>query len=148
MQTQDRVIEILDIVQRVAALGNYDSNTIGMAAEIIAEDVFGMQKVMRGTRDIDGFWMVDDLRKTVQVKAWSEARVKRYKSSTFLRLKVGSEPDKLLVLLVRNSRAGYDVLYDGSPLDVGYVEKSGLTRAIPFRAMKSIAEIKQILDDL
>jgi hypothetical protein len=32
-----RVTEALDIVKRAKALGDYDSNVIGMAAEIIAE---------------------------------------------------------------------------------------------------------------
>lgn len=148
MQIETRVTEILDIVRRVCALGEYDSNIIGMAAEIIAEDVFGMTKVSRGTKDIDGYIMLDESKHTVQVKAWSEARIKRYKFGTFLRLKVIGEPDKLLVLLIRNSKAGYEVIYDGSPKDVGYLETNGKSRVIRFDAMKSKVEIQNLLDEL
>jgi hypothetical protein len=145
---KNRVDEVLDIVQRVSALGNYDSNVIGMAAEIVAEDVFGMTKASRGTKDIDGFWMVGQDMHTVQVKAWSEARIQKYKAGTFLRIKTNNQPDKLLVLLIYSSRPGYEVIFNGSPNDVGYVEKSGLTRAIRFDAMKSKTEIQELLSQI
>ena len=148
MQTETRVDEILDIVRRVCVLGEYDSNIIGMAAEIIAEDVFGMTKVSRGTKDIDGYMMFDESRHTVQVKAWSEARIKKWKFGTFLTLKTSGEPDNLLVILVRNSRLGYEVLYNGSPKNVGYIERSGQRRVVRFDAMKSRGEIQALLDDL
>ena len=148
VQTETRVAEILDIVRRVCALGEYDSNIIGMAAEIIAEDVFGMTKVSRGTKDIDGYIVLDELRHTVQVKAWSEARIKKYKFGTFLRIKTVGEIDKLLVILVRNSKLGYEVIYNGSPNDVGYLERDGKNRVIRFDAIKSRVEIQTLLDDL
>ena len=42
----------LDLVVRASQLGEYDSNVIGMAAEIIAEEEFGMVKTPRGRRDV------------------------------------------------------------------------------------------------
>src|SRR5687767_209084 len=111
----NRVEEILDIVCRTCALGEYNHNIIGMAAEVIAEDVFGMTKVPRGSRDIDGTWMKDEQNRTVQVKAWSESRVKRYKNGTFLRLKEANLPDDLLVLLIKSSQPGYEIIYNGPP---------------------------------
>jgi hypothetical protein len=144
----NRVLEALNIVVRVCALGEYDSNVIGMAAEIIAEDMFGMTKTPRGTRHIDGTWMKDGLNQTIQVKAWSEARVTKYKNGTFLRLKETALPDELLVLLIYSSMPGYEIIYKGSPKDVGYVETSKLTRAIRFDTMKSREEISEILERL
>lgn len=96
----DRVTEVLDIVSRVSKLGDYDSNVIGMAAEIIAEDEFKMTKMARGAETIDGYWFPDLTRRTVQVKAWSEARVKTYGPGTFFRINEEDGPDDLIVLLI------------------------------------------------
>lgn len=144
-ENPERVKEALEIVNRVCSLGEYDSNVIGMAAEIIAEDVFGMQKVSRGSKDIDGFWVKDGVNRSVQVKAWSERRVVRYKHGTFLRLKEQSLPDDLLLLLIYSSTPGYEVLYNGPANLVGYVESRG-TRAIRLDVVRTGDEITQILD--
>src|SRR5436190_960968 len=101
-----------------------------MAAEIIAEDVYAMRRVQRGNRTIDGTWWEGADQRTVQVKAWSEARVKRYRHGTFFRIPVASAPDDLLVLLVYSSKAGYDVLYKGPTTNVGRIEKNGVNRVI------------------
>ncbi len=139
-----RVLEALDIVVRVCTLGEYDTNVIGMAAEIIAEDVFGMTKVPRGLRDVDGSWMRDDVNRTVQVKAWSARRIRRYKRGTFLTLRESSLPDDLLLLLIHSSKADYEILYDGQANKVGYVDPRGI-RVIKFDAVKTHDEISQIL---
>jgi hypothetical protein len=144
----ERVNEILKIVCRTCALGEYNHNIIGMAAEIIAEDVFGMVKTPRGSRDIDGTWMKDERNRTVQVKAWSEGRIKRYKNGTFLRLKEASLPDDLLLLLIYSSRPAYEIIYNGPPENVGYVEPNGLTRAIRFDTMKTRDDIAAILSNI
>ena len=135
----DRVSEVLDIVVRACALGDYDSNVVGMAAEIIAEDVFGMIKVRRGTKDIDGVWNAKSGGRTVQVKAWSEARLNRYGQGTFFRIPEASAPDDLLVLLIYGSRAGYEILYKGPTKDVGSVreEQSGVNRIVSLEALRT-----------
>ena len=144
----DRVSEVLDIVCRVCVLGEYDSNVIGMAAEVIAEDVFGMTKVPRGTRDIDGAWMRNGSNRTVQVKAWSEARIRKYKNGTFLRLKEKALPDDLLVLLIYSSKPEYEIIYNGPPHDIGKFEPLLGTRAIRFDVMRTKEEIASILSAL
>lgn len=141
----NRVAEALDIVRRVCALGEYDSNVIGMAAEIIAEDVFGMKRTPRGSKAIDGSWWCGESERTVQVKAWSEARVKRYREGTFFRVEENGAPDELLVLLVYSSKIGYEVLYRGPTNSIGRLEKGGLKRVIRLDSMKSSDEIARLL---
>jgi hypothetical protein len=145
---RNRIPEALDIVYRTAKLGEYDCNVIGMAAEIIAEDKFGMTKTSRGKRDVDGTWFADGRNHTVQVKAWSESRVKRYKQFTYLRLKENALPDVLLCILVYSSKRDYEILYNGTPSSVGYVEKNGLNRVIRFDDMRPKEEIVSILRNL
>ncbi len=145
---KDRISEALDIVVRSSRLGEYDCNVIGMAAEIIAEDEFGMTKTPRGRRDVDGSWFADGRDHTVQVKAWSEGRVKRYRQFTYLRLKEDALPDVLLCILVYSSKPGYKILYNGSPLEVGYVEKNGRSRVIRFDHMMPREEAASVLLDL
>ena len=148
MQTDEkykgRVSEALDIVVRACKLGAYDSNVIGMAAEVIAEDVYEMKKVPRGSRDVDGSWMRDDENRTVQVKAWSTRRVLRYKRGTFLTLREASLPDDLLLLLIYSSKPDYEELYRGPANGVGYVDPRGI-RIVQFSAVKTRDEITQIL---
>ncbi len=144
-ENSNRVSEALEIVVRVCALGEYDSNVIGMAAEIIAEDVFGMQKASRGSKDIDGFWVKDGIKHSVQVKAWSERRIVRYKHGTFLRLKEESLPDDLLLLLIYSSQPKYEILFNGPANAVGYVESRG-TRKIRFDVVRTRDEVTRILD--
>ena len=140
-----RVEEALDIVVRAARLGEYDSNVIGMAAEVIAEVEFGMTKSPRGSRDVDGTWFIDGRQYTVQVKGWSEARVKRYKQFTYFRLKEQYLPDVLLCILVYCTKPCYEILYNGSPRAIGYVEKNGRERVIRFADMKSPEEVVAVL---
>ncbi len=92
-----RIEEALDIVKRAKALGDYDVNVIGMAGEIIAEDRFGMSKTAVGSKTIDGYWRSQEEPRSVQVKGWSDARVRRYRGGTFFRIPVESGPDDLLV---------------------------------------------------
>lgn len=145
---KERVAEALDIVVRCSRLGEYDSNVIGMAAEIIAEEDFEMTKTPRGSRDVDGLLFLDGNEQTVQVKAWSESRIKRYRHGTFLRLNETALPDVLLCLLIYCSKPGYEVLYNGSPSMVGYVERTRPTRAIRFDSMLERDKIDLILAGL
>jgi hypothetical protein len=147
----DRVSEVLDIVSRVSKLGNYDSNVIGMAAEIIAEDKFEMTKAERGTQTIDGYWFSGLTRRTVQVKAWSEARVKKYRSGTFFRINEQDAPDALIVLLIYSSKPKYEVLYNGPARAIGQLEHStqhGIRRIVRFDSLRSRAEIEKLLDEM
>ena len=61
----ERTLKALEIVRLAAELGDYDSNVIGMAAEIIAEEEFQMVKIPRGSKAIDGTWPVGDAQWTV-----------------------------------------------------------------------------------
>lgn len=144
----DRVKEMLDIVRRVCALGEYDSNIIGMAGEIIAEDMYHMTKMSRGSKGIDGTWLCGTDKRTVQVKAWSEARVKRYRHGTFFRVDEIDQPDELLILLIYSSKIGYVELYKGPTKNIGRVEKGGLTRVIRFDSIKSPADIEQLISSI
>lgn len=65
----DRIAEALDLVRRAKALGGYDSNVIGMAGEIVAEERFGLVCTKCGNKDIDGFMVVNGDKRSVQVKA-------------------------------------------------------------------------------
>jgi hypothetical protein len=129
---KERVAKVLEIVRLVTELGEYDSNVIGMAAEIIAEEDFGMTKVHRGKKGIDGRWIYEGSDRTVQVKAWSEARVRRYKASSFLRINDAGVVDDLLVLLIHSSEPKYQVLYKGPITSVGYREEKWARRVIQF----------------
>jgi hypothetical protein len=50
-----RIAKALEIVKLAKQLGDYDCNVIGMAAEIIAEEEFGMSKAATGMKTIDGY---------------------------------------------------------------------------------------------
>ena len=116
-----RTVEALDILRRVSLLGDYDSNVAGMIAEIIAEEEYGMKKTKRGTKDVDGTWFVGDNQRTVQVKAWTEKRLRDHKNNTFLRLKIENLPDDLLLLLVHSSKQTYSELYRGATIEAGHL---------------------------
>lgn len=108
----NRIAEALDIVKRAKTLGDYDSNVIGMAAEVIAEERFGMLKTPTGTKNIDGYIIQNKKKTTVQVKSFSSSRVLRYKGGTFFRIpEKGSK--KLIVLLIYSHLAEYEILYNG-----------------------------------
>ncbi len=147
----DRVSEVLDIVSRASKLGNYDSNVIGMAAEIIAEDKFKILRTDRGTKTIDGYWFSALTRRTVQVKAWSEARVKKYRSGTFFLISEEDAPDDLIVLLIYSSKPKYEVLYNGPARAIGQLEHSkkyGSRRKVRFDSLRSSAQIEKLLDEM
>ncbi|MDI1243513.1 MAG: hypothetical protein PSX80_16505 [bacterium] len=144
----ERIAEALDLVVRAFKLGEYDSNVIGMAAEVIAEVEFGMTKAPRGSRDVDGTWFVDGREHKVQVKAWSEGRVKKYRRGTFLTLKENSLPDVLLCMIVYCSKPGYEIIYNGPPTAVGKVEVNRPVRVIRFDHMKTADEVASILQRL
>lgn len=142
-----RVSEALDIVRRVCNLGDYDSNVIGMAAEIIAEDVFGMKKVSRGRRDIDGVWLRDGALRTVQVKAWSERRVGRYRANTYFDVKESTASEDLLVLLIYSSRVDYKVIYRGLTRNIGNISTSGVQRRVHIRSMLPPEDLHNFLKE-
>lgn len=142
----ERVLHALDIVRRATALGDYDSNVIGMAAEIIAQDEFGMEKAPRGSKQIDGYWNTPAGRRSVQVKAWSEARIRTYRNGTFFRIDEVGAPQDLLVLLVLGS--GYEVLYNGPRDQAGKIEKGGAKRVVRFDHLKSRAYIDRLVAEL
>lgn len=144
----NRILKALEMVVGAAELGQYDSNVIGMAAEIIAEEEFGMIKAPRGSRDVDGNWFKDGRDQTVQVKAWSEERLKKYRQFTYFRLRETSLPDVLLCILVYSSKRGYEVIYNGSPSEIGYVEKNGRDRVIRFAHMRDPEAVASILRGL
>jgi len=141
----DRINEALDIVKRAKALGDYDSSVIGMAAEIIAEDQFGMIKASTGKKDIDGYWYKENKEISVQVKAFSSGRVSRYKGGTFFRVPVDGS-DFLIVILIYSSEAKYDVLYNGKTSEAGVIENNGTKRIVKLNTLKTKEEVKAILE--
>lgn len=132
----ERVKKVLEIVQLATELGEYDTNVIGMAAEIIAEEDFGLIKAKRGQHGVDGRWRRDGKERSVQVKAWSEARLRRYKASCDFRINDKNAADDLLVLLIHSSKASYEVLYQGPVTAVGYREEEHNRRRIQFGGNK------------
>jgi|CXWL01.1.fsa_nt_gi hypothetical protein len=61
-----RIDKALEIVRLAKELGDYDSNVIGMAAEVIAEEAFAMTRLGRGARTIDGYWSVNGSNESVK----------------------------------------------------------------------------------
>jgi hypothetical protein len=117
VKMKPRTHKALEIVKMAAELGDYDSNVIGMAAEIIVEEEFGMTKTPRGSKGVDGIWFTEGNHRSIQVKAWSEKRLKDDGYSTFVRLKTDKVPDDLMLIVVLTSRPGYLVLYKGPTMD-------------------------------
>ena len=140
-----RVKEALDIVRRAKALGDYDSNVIGMAAEIIAEEEHEMTKAPVGTRDIDGY-LPDD--KTIQVKGWSCSRVLTYRGGTFFRIPPVGGADMLMVILIYSRLAEYEVLYFDKSEEAGRIGhlKGNPVREVFLRSLKGEGEINRILE--
>jgi hypothetical protein len=125
MADLDRIREALDIVYRAKMLGNYDSNVVGMAGEVIAEEALGMQKASAGMRNIDGHRLIDGTARTVQVKSWSSTRVARYGAPVFCTMRADQQADDLVVILVYCEEREYEVLYDGPSTAIGQVRSQG-----------------------
>ena len=140
----NRVHEALDIVKRAKALGDYDSNVIGMAAEIIAEHDFGMVKVSTGTQNIDGYLVQNGNEISVQVKGFSSGRVIRYKGGTFFRIPENSS-QQLIVVLIYSNLAEYEILYNGSTSVAGKKENNKPNRIVRLDSLKSQNEIDKII---
>ena len=141
----DRVKEALEIVRRTKALGDYDSHVIGMAAEIIAEEEYGMKKTPVGAQGIDGH-LADN--KTIQVKGLSSVRVLKHKGGT--RVHVWDGCVMLLIILFYPRLVEYEVLYYGELKKIGTInEKSKyrkkLKRQVRLDQIKS-CEIDNILE--
>jgi hypothetical protein len=144
----NRIAEALDIVRRAKALGDYDSNVIGMAAEIIGEERFGMSKASPCTRTVDGYRRNGNSTESVQVKGWSCSRVSTYRNGTFFRIPAENGPDALLVVLFYSHIAEYEVLYFGEAARVGVVERNGKKRTIRLDALQSREQIARILEKI
>lgn len=139
-----RVQEALDIVKRAKSLGDYDSNVIGMAAEIIAEDELGMVKAPTGTKDIDGHIIEAGEQHSVQVKAFSSGRLLRYKGSAMFRVPLNGS-NKLIVILIYSKLAEYEILYIGEAASAGKRENNKSARIITLNSLKTKSEIEEIL---
>lgn len=140
----NRVAEALDIVKRAKALGDCDSNVIGMAAEVIAEDIFGMVKAPTGTKNIDGHIIQNGIKASVQVKAFSSGRVLRYRGGTFFRIpENGSE--KLIILLIYSHLAKYEILYNGNANNAGRKENNRPNRIVRLDSLKKQDELDAII---
>lgn len=140
----DRIAEALEIVRRAKALGDYDSNVIGMAAEVIAEERFGLTRTKAGSNDIDGYITIDGEQRSVQVKGWSSGRVKRYKGGAKITVRTAGCASHLLVIVFYPSAAQYEVIYNGPMHRAGKVEKSGIKRVILFKDLVHASEIERI----
>ncbi|MCH8493418.1 MAG: hypothetical protein LAT53_09320 [Idiomarina sp.] len=144
----NRIAEALDIVRRAKALGDFDTNVIGMAAEIIAEDDLGMKKAPAGAKTIDGFFYRESGIETVQVKAFSCSRVARYKGGTFFQVPAENGPDELVVIIFYSQLMEYEVLYVGKTELVGRMEANGKRRAIRLDSLCSKEKIAEILNKI
>lgn len=126
----DRIAEALDIVRRAKRLGDYDSNVVGMAGEVIAEQAFGMRKSSAGSQNVDGYWGDASARRSVQVKSWSSTRVARYGGAVFCTVRASKHADDLVVILIFCEEMAYEVLYSGPADRVGRLRDSGKERYI------------------
>ena len=140
----DRIAEALEIVKRAKALGDYDSNVIGMAAEIVAEERFGVTRSKSGSKDIDGYLVLNGEQRSVQVKAWSSTRLKRYKGGAKITVRTAGSADHLLVIVFYPTECQYEVIYNGSMHSAGKVERSGIKRIILFKDLVSATEVTRI----
>jgi len=141
----NRVETALRLTKDAKSLGNYDSNVIGMAAEVIAEEDLGLIKTPRGTKTIDGHIFLDGESRSVQVKAWSCMRIRKYRENTFFRIQNAGSPDFLAVILIFSEIPEYEILYFGKSDAVGKLEKNGLSRTIKLSHLKDKGEIKEII---
>jgi hypothetical protein len=140
----DRIEEALEIVRRAKALGDYDSNVIGMAAEIIAEERFGLVRTKSGSKDIDGYMVVNGEQRSVQVKAWSSSRLKRYQGGAKITIRTAGSADHLLVIVFYASVSQYEVIYNGPTNRAGKIEKSGIKRIILFKDLMHPTDVARI----
>jgi hypothetical protein len=140
----DRITEALEIVKRAKALGDYDSNVIGMAAEIVAEERFGLVRTKSGSKDIDGHFTVNGELRSVQVKGWSNSRLNRYKGGAKITVKTAGIADYLLVIVFYASVAQYEVIYNGPMHRAGKIERSGVKRIILFKDLVHSADVARI----
>jgi uncharacterized protein DUF6998 len=125
----NRVTRALRIAKLAHSLGNYDTNVMGMVGEVIAEEIFGMTKTSRQTKDVDGHIMIDGAARSVQVKTLSCERLATYGGGAKFRVAEGSHPERLLVLVVFSQVGKYEVAYNGPTGAVGKVEVvSGVPR--------------------
>ena len=141
----NRIEEALDIVKRAKALGDYDVNVIGMAGEVIAEDRFGMSKTAVGSKAIDGYWRSGGESRSVQVKGWSDARIRRYRGGTFFRVPSEGGPDDLLVILFLAARKEYIILFNGPTSSVGVMEKNGKFKVVRLDQLVETSGLKELL---
>ena len=140
----DRIAEALEIVKRAKALGDYDSNVIGMAAEVVSEELFGLRRTKSGHKDIDGYISVDGTLKSVQVKAWSSSRVRRYKGGVEIAVKTEGIADRLIVIVFYSELGEYEVIYNGPMAGVGKLDKSGRKRIILFKHLVSSSDLERV----
>ena len=143
---ENRINEALDIVRRAKALGGYDSNVIGMAAEIIAEEEFGMKKTAPGAGKSGGRLPGGE---SVQIKGWACARVQEFEAETFFRLPVNGA-EKLLAVLIYSRLAEYEILYFGESEKIGAVEtvRGREIRRVSLGMLKTGEEINAILQKI
>jgi hypothetical protein len=118
----NRVTRALRIAKLAHSLGNYDTNVMGMAGEVIAEEIFGMAKAAKQSKDVDGHIMMDGAARSVQVKTMSCERLATYGGGAKFRVSEGSHPERLLVLIVFSQLGKYEVAYHGPTEAVGKVE--------------------------
>ena len=141
----NRIAEALDIVRRAKLLGDYDSNVVGMAAEVVAEDCFRMTKSPAGSKYIDGHWSPNGLPRSVQVKGWSSNRVARYRGASFFTVSATTHADDLLVLLFYWRVMEYEVLYVGPTNEVGLLQREGRQRYVRLDDLKKGTALEPII---
>ena len=140
----DRIAEALEIVRRAKALGDYDSNVIGMAAEIVAEERFGLKRTSSGSKDIDGHVVVDGVTRSVQVKGFSSGRIQRYQGGAKFAIHTSGCADMLLVLVFYAKIAEYEVVFYGPTRDVGKVSGCGTKRIVFLRDLATPKDVARI----
>lgn len=118
-----RVEIALKIVKLAHSLGSdYDSNVIGLAGEVIAEEFLGMKKAKRQSRDIDGHIETIEGRQSVQVKTLSSLRIRKHGGTVKVRVAASKELTRLAVILIFPERGEFAILYDGLTQNVGKIE--------------------------
>jgi hypothetical protein len=110
----------------------YDCNIIGIAGEIIAEELFAMKRATRQTRHIDGWIDINGVNRTIQVKSISSSRIRKHRGLVTFKISTSPSPEMLLVVVVLDKIGTFEIAYFGEANLVGAKPQSinGKRRAI------------------
>src|SRR5438552_1854733 len=100
-----RVRRVLRIARLTRGLGpDYDCTIVGVAGEVIAEEILGMKKAPRQSRGVDGHIQSNGRNESVQVKSLSSGRVRKSREQATFKICSDPSPDRLVVVVVHDKQ--------------------------------------------